>query len=268
MDADGRRVLIDLLCKRVLRPDYENGVLQRNPQIESLKEDYRASLVDRLFTDDDWETACQVVYTWQDQERSMEENTFDKVLTKYRRFPTIEHVDSVFGADRAEMYRSALEIIQDRDQQNKFPDEKYKGPWRKLDLDSTISVVTDVIAPNIDDESAMAVAFSRHMGEIRARRKERIVMDSVDTKSRKQLARSLGIWFPITKELQKWRDCPKTTKLMKELEPIMIKVVRRMKLVRSYLQYIPRRKLTSAAVADLPANIDRMKTYLKGFSRV
>jgi hypothetical protein len=83
---------------------------------------------------------------------------------------------------------------------------------------------------------------------------------------RKVVVRALGIWFPITKDLEAWKTDPRTTGIMPEFLHVMSQVVERMKMVRSYLQHIPRRRLSTRACQDLPANLERMKAYLKGFS--
>jgi len=263
---DEKQAIVGLLCSRLLKPDYDAGVLIRDPQIDSLKDMYRGDAVDRLITDEDWEDACQMVYTWQDQENTQGLSAYQRTLAKFRRFPTIDRVRASFGDERAEAYRAALEAIENDTSSSSFPDERYSSPWRKFDCDAAVSAVTNVIAPNINDDQAMSDALSVLLGELRARRRERTVMDKATLASRKKVARSLGIWFPMGKDLDIWREDPRTSKYMDTLEPLMNEVMKRMRLVRSYLQYIPRRRLSTRACVDLPKNIKRMQVYLRGFS--
>lgn len=262
---DERQAVVNLLCQRLLKPDYDAGTLVRDPQIDTLKEMYRESAVDRLITDEDWEEACQMVYAWQDQENTQGMSAIQRTLAKFKRFPTIDRVRASFGDERAEAYRAALEMIEN-DSSVSFPDERYSSPWRKFDCDAAVSAVTNVIAPNLNDEQGMSDALAVLLGELRARRRERTVMDKATLTSRKKVARSLGIWFPMAKDLDIWREDPRTGKYMYLLEPLMSEVMKRMRLVRSYLQYIPRRRLSTRACVDLPKNIRRMQVYLRGFS--
>ena len=259
-----RHAIVNLLCQRLLKPDYDAGTMTRDPQIDSLKEMYRETAVDRLITDDDWEEACQMVLAWQDQENTQGLSAFQRTLIKFKRFPTIDRVRASFGDERAESYRAALETIENTG--GIFPDERYSSPWRKFDCDAAISAVTDVIAPHLNDEQAMSDALTTLLGELRARRRERVVMDKATLTSRKKVARSLGIWFPMGKDLDIWREDPRTSRHMDTLEPLMNEVMKRMRLVRSYLQYIPRRRLSTRACVDLPKNIKRMQVYLRGFT--
>jgi hypothetical protein len=262
---EDRHAIVDLLCQRLLKPDYDAGTLMRDPQIDSLKDMYRETAVDRLVTDEDWEEACQMVYMWQDQENGQELSAYQRTLAKFKRFPTIDRVRASFGDERAEAYKAALETIENEGSAS-FPDERYSSPWRKFDCDAAVSAVTDVIAPNLNDEQAMSEALATLLGELRARRRERVVMDKATLVNRKKVARSLGIWFPMGKDLDIWRSDPRTSKFMPLLEPLMNEVIKRMRLVRSYLQYIPRRRLSTRACIDLPKNIKRMQVYLRGFS--
>lgn len=263
VEADNKRSMVDVLVQRVFRPDFEKGDILRDPDIDGLKSKYRENAVDRFLTDDEWEDICQHIYAWQDEEESREEPVYLKILKRFKRFPTIEKVRSSFGDEKAEEYRAALERIEDTGLS--FPDEKFASPWRKFDLDTAICVVCDVIAPNINDEESMREALNRIMMEIRARRRERSVMDRASLAKRKSVARSIGIWFPINKDILKWRIDPRTKDYMPQVEALMEEVIKRMRLVRSYLQYIPRKRLSTRACADLPMNIERMKAYLKGF---
>lgn len=263
---DDKRAVVELLCSRLLKPDYDAGVLPRDPQIDSLKEIYRESIADRLVVDEEWEEACQVVYSWQDRENTQGLSALQRVLQKFKRFPTVDRVRLSFGDERAEAYRAALETIESAGLAE-FPDERFGSPWRKFDCDAAVSAVVNVVAPNVSDEEAMSDALGELMGELRARRRERCAMDKTALANRKRIARSLGIWFPIAKEIDSWRGDPRTEKYMPVLEPLMNDVMRRMRLVRSYLQYIPRKRLSARACVDLPKNIERMRAYLRGFSK-
>jgi hypothetical protein len=263
--ADERRVLIDAICSRLLRPDFDQGTLPRDIDVSVMREHFRARAVDDLVTDEEWEELCQRAAAWQDQEASKrDEPGLNKVLARFSRFPTIERVEEVFGRARAELYRAALDTAGD---DPRFPNERHAYPWRKFDMDAAVTAVTRVIAPNMDDEVAMGAAFAQLVGELRARRMERSSMDTAELGKRKTVARSLGIWFPMTKDLDAWRADPRTAGIMDEFIKVMKAVSRRMRLVRSYLQYIPRRRLSARACADLPMNLERMKAYLRGFAR-
>lgn len=261
--ADDKRAIVEVLCRRIFKADFNSGRLPRDPQIDDMKQMYRETAVDTFVTEEEWEEICQTIFAWQDEDDTRDEPALQKILKRFRRFPTIDKVRTSLGNDRAEQYRASLEHIEDA--AIEFPNERYSSPWRKFDLDAAVSIVCDVLAPNANDEQAMSEALANVLSELRARRRERTVMDKASLTRRKAVARSMGIWFPIAKDLHKWRADARTREHMPQLELLMEEVVKRMRLVRSYLQYIPRRRLSARACVDLPMNIERMKAYLRGF---
>jgi hypothetical protein len=112
----------------------------------------------------------------------------------------------------------------------------------------------------------MATTYRQFLCELRARRRERSNITSAEFGKRKAVVRSLGIWFPITKDIETWRTDPRTCGIMPEFLDVMGQVINRMRLVRSFLQHIPRRRLSTRACADLPTNLQRMKVYLAGYT--
>ena len=268
MAADERRLLVDLICRKVVRKDYESGALPRDPNVDTMRDMYKDRAVWDIIGEDAWEETVQRVLTWQDQEDKRSDPAINRVMARFTRFPTVDRVEGVFDAKRAEEYRTALEAIEnDPDARRTFPDERFAYPWRRFDMDAAVSAVVFVIAPNLGDDGSMDEALSHLVGELRARRRERSSMDTAELCKRKVVARSLGIWFPMTKDMSAWNSDPRTAPYMAEFTSIMNKVTMRMRLVRSYLQYVPRRRLSARACADLSQNIMRMKTYLQGFSR-
>ena len=265
--ADEKRLLADLLCTRIVRQDYQSGELPRDIEPNALIEFYKNKLATEFVNQDEWEEVCQRVLTWQEMEEQHSRPIVERILFRFSKFPPVERVSEVLGPQKSSAYRAALEQIEtDAALYSQFPSERTSYPWRKFDMDAVVSVVTDVIAPNIGDEIGMTSAFQQLIGELRARRRERMSISAAEFSKRKLVVRALGIWFPITKDIEAWRQDPRTASIMPEFLAVMNRVVDRMKLVRSYLQHIPRRRLSTRACQDLPANLDRMKAYLKGFS--
>lgn len=263
--ADERRFLAEIICKKAVRPLFDSGMIPQNPDVDSFRGN--VSITD-IVDDDVWDEVLQRVLTWQDQEDRQEDPPLAKVLKRFTRFPTVDRVRDVFGAARSEEYRAALEAIEcNASTLQLFPAERYAYPWRKFDMDAAVSAVTEVIAPNIDMPENMTESLAKLVGELRARRRERSSMDSAEPEKRKSIARSLGIWFPMTKDLGAWRTDPRTAPHMPLFIETMNEVMKRMRLVRSYLQYVPRRRLSARACADLAQNIKRMRAYLRGFDR-
>ena len=262
--ADEKRFIADLLCRRVVRADFQTGELPRTPDPNAIMGFYRDRMTSDFIKEDEWEEVCQRVITWQETEEQQSRPVISRILSRFTKYPPVERVREVLGEERAEDYRAALEAIECVSGQ--FPNERVSYPWRKFDMDAAVSVVTGVIAPNIGDEIGMNMAYQQLVGELRARRRERMNITAADFGRRKTVVRALGIWFPITKDLEAWKKDPRTTTIMPEFLRVMGQVVDRMKMVRSYLQHIPRRRLSTRACQDLPANLERMKAYLKGFS--
>lgn len=265
--ADDRRFLTDLLCKRLVRSDFQSGDLPRDPQVHTIKAYYRDRLADELITDEEWEDVCSRVVSWQEQEEEQAKPILSRILSRFNRFPPIARVAEILGPQRAAVYRAALETIEnDMATYSQFPSDFSSYPWRKFDMDAAVSVVAAVIAPHIGDEAGMAAIYHQFVCELRARRRERSNITSAEFVKRKSVVRALGIWFPITKDIDKWKSDPRTCKIMPEFLSVMAQVVDRMRLVRSFLQHIPRRRLSTRACADLPTNLNRMKVYLAGYA--
>ncbi len=265
-EADEKRLVVELLCRRLVKADFKRGNVPRDPQAQTLREHYGQRLADELVTEEEWDEVCQVIMSWQDAEEQQARPVLDRILARFSRFPTIERVSEILGTDRAEAYRTALERIEcdQGDVSRRFPPERSAYPWRKFDMDSAVSIVVSVIAPNIGDEIGMSAAYQQLTLELRARRKERSSMSAAEFAKRKAFVRSLGIWFPITKDIEAWKRDPRTRDIMPEFIETMNQVTGRMRMVRSMLQHIPRRRLSTRACADLPANLQRLKAYQRG----
>ena len=265
--ADEKRFIADLLCSRIVRADFQTGELPRTPDPNALMEFYKERMAYDFIKEEEWEEVCQRVITWQEMEEQQGRPVICRILSRFTKYPPIDRVAEVLGDERASSYRAALETIEcDPGISTQFPNERVSYPWRKFDMDAAVSVVTNVIAPNIGDEVGMASAYQQLIGELRARRRERMSITAAEFGKRKIVVRALGIWFPITKDLEAWKKDPRTSTIMPEFLRVMAQVVERMKMVRSYLQHIPRRRLSTRACQDLPANLDRMRAYLRGFS--
>jgi hypothetical protein len=265
--ADEKRFIADMLCKRVVRADFQTGELPHTPDPGALMEFYKQRLSTDFVKEDEWDEVCQRVLTWQEIEEQQGRPVLSRILNRFTKYPPTDRVKEVLGEERASSYRVGLETIEcDPSISSQFPNERVSYPWRKFDMDAAVSVVTNVIAPNIGDEVGMTSAYQQLVCELRARRRERMNITAAEFGKRKIVVRALGIWFPITKDLDAWKTDPRTASIMPEFLQVMSQVVERMKLVRSYLQHIPRRRLSTRACQDLPANLERMKAYLKGFS--
>ena len=264
--ADEKRILTDLLCKRVVRGDFQTGELPRTPDAAALVDFYKHRLATDFFKEEEWEEVCQRVITWQEMEEQQAKPVITRILNRFTKYPPVERVREVLGDDRAETYKAALETIEtDATISSQFPNERVSYPWRKFDMDAAVSVATNVISQNLGDEVGMCSAYQQLVGELRARRRERMSITAAEFGKRKLVVRALGIWVPITKDIDAWKRDPRTSTVMPEFLAVMAQVIERMKLVRSYLQHIPRRRLSTRACQDLPANLERMNAYLKGF---
>lgn len=262
--ADDLRTMADVVCRKAVREDYESGYIPRDVGTDELKEIYRNDAVDRIISDDVWEEIRQRIEAWKEQDEETNMPVIVRLLKRFPRFPTVARVEEMFGMERASEYRNGLEVTENLPN---FPTDRHAYPWRKFEMDAAVSAVVKVVAPHINDEAGMSDALTKLVGELRARRRERSSMDTAELNRRKNIARSLGIWFPMAKDLPAWRSDPRTQHRMKEFLAAMSEVTKRMRLVRSYLQYIPRRRLSARACADMHNNIERMKAYLRGFDR-
>lgn len=264
--------MLNFLKARVLQRDFDAGIIPENPTPEGLRELYRQTAVDEIITASEWAEALDMVITWRDARAASAGDTLDGVLrhifSKFKRFPPVERVRDLFGAERAEQYKGALEEAECEPTVNALmPTDRSPYPWKKIDMDAAVTLVVDILSSGAGSQE-MSQLYEDFLGELRARRRERLKMSATtNSKEKKQVARGLGIWFPLSKDMELWRQDPRTAPKMQEFERLMKLVTSRMRLVRSYLQYIPKRRLSVMACKDLDANMARMTIYLQGFAR-
>lgn len=265
--SDYDRILTELVTTRMLKSDFDSGDLPADPSPEDLSEFYSSRLASELVGDAVWKRLSDVVSGWEEREKEANKPILNRVFERFSRLPTVDRVREVLGQDRGDAYKTAREEIeQDTKASSLMPSETSAYPWRKFDMDAAVSAIVDVVAPNLDKpESNMRAVYDRLLWELRARRRERVKMSSAaGIATKKETVRSLGIWFPITKDIPRWNSDPRTRDDMPEFLSVMSKVVNRMRTVRSYLQYVPRRRLSPRACADLPVNLERMRAYMRG----
>jgi hypothetical protein len=264
--------MLNFLKTRVLQRDFESGIVPENPTVDGLKELYRQTAVDEIVIESEWAEALEMVITWRDARAASAGDTLEGVLghifSKFKRLPPVERVRDLFGAERAEQYKRALEEAESEPTvMALMPTDRSPYPWKKIDMDAAVTLVVDILTATSDSQE-MSQLYEDFLGELKARRRERSNMcATASAKERKQVARDLGIWFPLSKDVELWRKDPRTAPKMQEFEKLMGLVTSRMRLVRSYLQYIPKRRLSVMACKDLDANMARMKIYLQGFAR-
>lgn len=264
--------MLAFLTSRVLKRDFDAGAIPENPSPSDLKEIYRQTAVDEIVTEAEWAEALEMVLAWRDARAAESGGTTDGVLRhiflRFKRFPPVSRVIEVFGTERGERYKASLEEIESDSVKNAlFPAERPPYPWKKLDMDAAVRLVVEVIAPH-EQGHEISQAYAEFVGELQARKRERAAMGEAESViEKKRIARSLEIWFPLTKDVETWRTDPRTAPHMAEFERLMKATISRMRLVRSYLQYIPKRRLSQAACKDMRANMERMRIYIEGFNR-
>lgn len=282
-DADDSRTLVDLLCRRVIRPDFDAGkipgrvsgamdLLERYVPRDVPPEDARAEVIDgfmmRAVTEDEWDQICQRLHSWQDEletsSGSYDRSALSKILLKYPKFPTVDKVESLLGEEIADDYKRALEAIEaDQDTFAEFPEEKTSGGWNRHTAERAVALVTDVIVPHANSPEDMAAAYGKYMEELRSQTREKKVTQNATKEARKAVARSTGIWLPLQADADQWENDPRTCDRAPEFSKLVIKVTDKMRILRTILQFIPRRKFSNHTVADLDANMERMRNYMK-----
>jgi len=259
--ADERNFLVDVISRKLIRPDFDNCAIERNADPEYLKANYSRRVVEEIITDEIWQEIAEKIIAWQETRDEPIEFPIDRILHKYNKFPSVNLVARIFGPARAEAYKAALEVMES---DARFPSERETVSWKKRDMDDAINIVVRVLAPNCGDDDALNRAYEAFLGKLKIRRSERTTTTkSEDVAAKRKIARSFGIWFPIMKDTQLWRTDARTSSHMPQFEKLMNAVVEKMRRYRSYLQYVPRKKLTSKSCEDLQNNMERMKRYLK-----
>lgn len=267
-DADDSRALVDILCKRVVYPNFDKGTVPgRVGGVDDLVSAV-GDITRVLITDSEWTEVCQRVHARQDaletHSGSYEKSPLSRILEKNSKFPTTERVTALLGEEMSELYSDAMERIEsDPELFAEFPDERTGGGWNKHSAERAVSLVVDVIAPHGDDPEGMAAAYNKFMEEFRSQNRERGITQNADRDSRKATARSLGIWFPVPGDFKSWESDPRTRDRAAEFERLSIRVTDKMRIMRSVLQFIPRRRFSNHTVADMEANMARMAAYIR-----
>lgn len=275
--ADESRMLVDVLCKRVIRPKFESGVVPgRVSSADELAEIFCSSssslpspFARELVTDAEWSEACQRVNTWQDEIEANEagESPLAHVLRRvgWKKFPTIDRVRTLVGEELADLYSDALEKIEsDPESFPGFPEDRSGAGWNARTAERAASLVIDVISPHgTSDPQGMAQAFVRFQAEDRAQREEKKTVQDAGKDDRKKAARQLGIWLPRQTDLKTWETDERTARRAVAFQTLSSRVVDKMRVLRTVLQYVPRRKFSNKTVADLNANMERMRAYLR-----
>jgi hypothetical protein len=267
-DADDSRTLVDILCKRVIRPDFDQGKIPG--RVEGV-EDMASSVGDvtrRLISDCEWAEICQRVHAWQDVletcSGSYEKSPLSRILGKATKFPTVARVTTLLGEEMSELYSEALAQIEaDSESFAEFPDDKTNGGWNKHSAERAVSLVVDVIAPHGRNPEGMSAAYVKYMQEYRSQSREKRITHNADRDARKAAARGLGIWLPMPGDSKLWESDPRTCDKAAEFERLSIRVTDKMRIMRSVLQFIPRRRFSNHTVADMEANMARMRSYIK-----
>jgi hypothetical protein len=60
-----------------------------------------------------------------------------------------------------------------------------------------------------------------------------------------------------------WESDPRTADRAADFQRLVIRVIEKMRIMRSVLQFIPRRKFSNHTIADMDANMVRMSEYMK-----
>lgn len=289
-EADDSRTLVEVLCRRVVRPDFDSGRIPGRmsgveelvgryvPQTivsavmeedrEAIRKEILEGFAMRLVTEDEWDQVCQRIHAWQD-ELETNAGTYDrsplsKILLKTPKFPTVERVRTLLGEEIAEEYKGSLEAMEaDPDTFAEFPEERTSGGWNRHTAERAVSLVNDVIVPHAKNPDEMATAYGRYMEELRSQNREKKVTQNATKVARKAAARALGIWLPLQSDTGQWESDPRTCDRAPEFENLVMQVVEKMRILRSVLQYIPRRKFSNHTVQDMAANMERMRSYMK-----
>lgn len=257
-----------MLCKRVVRPKFDQGKI--SGRVESVEEliSSMGDITKALVNESEWAEVMQRVQAWQDAletcSGSYEKSPLSRILDKTTKFPTVSRVTALLGEEMADLYSDALDRIEaDRESFAAFPDDKTNGGWNKHSAERAVSLVADVIAPHGRNPEGMAAAYVRYMEEFRAQSREKKITRNADREARKAAARRLGIWLPVPGDSGLWESDQRTRDSAAEFERLSIRVTEKMRIMRSVLQFTPRRRFSNYTVADMAANMERMRAYIK-----
>lgn len=252
------KLIVDMVCDRLVKQSFDYGMIPHDPSVDDIRE---AVEMQSLLTDEEWESVYDKVMLWQDANDNKEKSITQIVLGRFRKFPTTTQVERVFGERVAMTYKESLENLENETSLwSSIEPLIHYSRWKKTDMDAAIKVITNVLQCKSVDE--MKVAYINLKSEINQRRKHLSKLSSEVLSRRREFVRKMGIWFPINRDLPRWKSDPRTT----DRYDLMIKrigqVKKKMLLTRSILQYVPKRRLNTKSCIDLDSNILNMERYL------
>ena len=277
--ADDSRAIVKILCDRVLRPDYESGIILRCPETaDDLISVYHSDL-SRIVTAQEWDEALLRVQSWYEtksldgvpcgrkrpRESTSVKDIMSSILQRHGKFPSVGRVAELLGDESAEEYRAALESMETNPSAfSRFPDERVVSGWNMHTCERAVSLVVNVIAPYVaaDDPDGMATSYGMYSRETKVRSRDISNSKSTDRTEKKLAARSLGIWLPVKSDMGKWSTDLRTRDRAKAFFSLVSRTMDKMRVIRTVLQFVPKRRLSNATVEDLDTNMDRMRNYL------
>lgn len=276
-------LLVDAVATRLLRPDYDAGSLALRPAgsdalLEHLggqdPEDPRRALLSRLLTARELDELCQRVHGWTDEAEAAADArdggvgaVVERAFAKSRgKLPTVARVSELLGEEIAARYRAALERCECVTAVSAAMPEPGPGRWTAATAERAVTLVCDVVAAHAEDADAMAAALAAYQRESRARSREQPTgnTSAARAEARQQEARALGFWLPSPDDEQRWLQDPRA--VADGNGPVFYRLAQRasqkLAVLRSILQYMPRRRLSEHTLADLPRNIAAMRAYV------
>jgi hypothetical protein len=173
------------------------------------------------------------------------------------KLPPMSTIERQLGTQKAEIYREALEEIENSERWGCLVDFVEENNQGCLENEQVMRLVCTV-AEHLGDEDGLVQEFETWREQKkRASRQQRARVEDKNARIR-EAVRALGMWLPNPAQYDKWRREEGGEEFVKLAERCG-QAMRRQKCV---LQFVPRRNHHPPNVRDMPRNAKIMREYL------
>lgn len=226
------------LVEKVLHPAFAQGIDMTT--IDDVKCVVTARVCDAL-SNQEWANVMQTIDAWRNDDIPVLDAQVS--VNTQRKFPNVETVRKLTNDTIAASYAACLEEIETNETlYNMVHDNIVNTGWSRKNIESAINYLT-------------ALANKRPLQTNVSRKRVRQSADPY--------VKELQIWFPITREKDKWLTDPRTVQFGEKMWQLTTQVSDIMRKKRTLLQFIPRRKFSVSAMTDAEANMERMHQYIQ-----
>lgn len=225
---------------------------------DDLSESYGSRGLSTILAESDWYDMAKVLRDFASKDQTViasrtDQNLLEELLKRLESVPSIAIVKEKVNVETAQQYRVDWEEIEAAGQYQVNTDEQARN-WSRPQCLLATELMSILNSP---DPLVSYQEYKQRQFKISQEKRKRLrdrnapVIEQV---------KQMGIWFPMPKQRQQWFD--EEPHAARKLFEVVDRIRLQTKFTRM-IQYIPRRKFTTAAVFNVDHNVQQLK---KAFS--